>query len=67
MTLDIQPDVVEQARRSLARAGNGAVAVQCRDGFEGAPEAAPFDRIVATVGCSDLSSRWVEQLAPTNS
>lgn len=63
-TLDIQPDVVEHARRSLVRAGYGAVAVQCRDGFAGAPEAAPFDRIVATVGCPDLSPRWAEQLAP---
>jgi protein-L-isoaspartate(D-aspartate) O-methyltransferase len=58
-------DVVEHARRSLARAGYSGVAVQCRDGFEGAPEAAPFDRIVATVGCPDLSLRWVEQLAPS--
>jgi protein-L-isoaspartate(D-aspartate) O-methyltransferase len=27
------------------------------------PEQAPFDRIVATVGCSDLSPHWAEQLA----
>ncbi len=33
-------------------------------GAEGAPENAPFDRIVATVGCPDNSWRWVEQLAP---
>jgi protein-L-isoaspartate(D-aspartate) O-methyltransferase len=63
-TIDIQPDVVEQTRRSLARAGYGGVRVLCRDGFEGAPEAAPFDRIVATVGCPDLSPRWADQLAP---
>ncbi|MBC7093439.1 hypothetical protein H5T53_05500 [Candidatus Bipolaricaulota bacterium] len=25
------------------------------DGFYGAPEGAPYDRIEATVGCSDLS------------
>lgn len=64
-TVDIQADVVEQARRSLARAGYSGVRVLCRDGFEGAPEAAPFDRIVATVGCPDLSPRWAEQLAPS--
>jgi protein-L-isoaspartate(D-aspartate) O-methyltransferase len=62
--VDIQADVVEQARRSLVRAGYAGARVLCRDGFEGAPEAAPFDRIVATVGCPDLSPRWVEQLAP---
>lgn len=63
-TLDIQEDVVEQARRGLARAGHGRVRVLCRDGFEGAPEAAPFDRMVATVGCPDVSPRWLAQLAP---
>jgi hypothetical protein len=34
-----------------------------RDGVQGATERAPFDRIVATVGCSDLSPNWAEQLA----
>jgi protein-L-isoaspartate(D-aspartate) O-methyltransferase len=38
--------------------------VLCRDGAAGAPEYAPFDRVVATVGCPDISWRWVEQLAP---
>jgi protein-L-isoaspartate(D-aspartate) O-methyltransferase len=63
-TLDIQEDVVAQARRSLAQAGLGGVTVRCRDGAEGAPEAAPFDRIVATVGLPNLSPAWAEQLAP---
>jgi hypothetical protein len=34
-----------------------------RDGAEGLPEASPFDRILVTVGCPDLSRRWHEQLA----
>ena len=66
-TVDIQPDVAEQARRGLARAGYGGpggVRVLARDGFAGAPEAAPFDRVVATVGLPDVSPRWAEQLAP---
>jgi protein-L-isoaspartate(D-aspartate) O-methyltransferase len=61
--LDIQEDVVAQARRSLARAGFGGLAVRCRDGALGAPESAPFDRIVATVGSPNLSPAWVDQLA----
>lgn len=61
-TVDVQDDVVEQTRRLLAEAGYDQIRVLVRDGFEGAPELAPFDRIVATVGCSDLSPRWVEQL-----
>ena len=67
VTIDIQKDVVEDARRSLTRAGYRGIRVLCRDGFEGAPEAAPFDRIVATVGCPDISPQWVKQLAPSGS
>jgi protein-L-isoaspartate(D-aspartate) O-methyltransferase len=67
VTIDIQEDVVEDARRSLTRAGYPGIRVLCQDGFEGAPEAAPFDRIVATVGCPDISPQWVKQLAPSGS
>jgi protein-L-isoaspartate(D-aspartate) O-methyltransferase len=63
VTVDVADDVVTQTRRLLARAGYPGVAVLARDGVEGAPEQAPFDRIVATVGCSDLSPKWAEQLA----
>lgn len=63
VTVDILGDVVEQTRWLLARAGYPGIAVLLRDGIDGAPERASFDRIVATVGCSDLSPKWVEQLA----
>jgi protein-L-isoaspartate(D-aspartate) O-methyltransferase len=62
-TVDVQADVVEQTRRLLARAGYPRIRVRLGDGFDGAPGHAPFDRIVATVGCSDLSPHWAEQLA----
>jgi protein-L-isoaspartate(D-aspartate) O-methyltransferase len=63
VTVDVLEDVVDQTRRLLAGAGYPRIQVLLRDGFEGVPEQAPFDRIVATVGCSDLSPRWAEQLA----
>jgi protein-L-isoaspartate(D-aspartate) O-methyltransferase len=63
ITVDNQQDVVEQTRRLLGNAGYAGIRVLARDGFEGVADAAPFDRIVATVGCSDLSPHWVEQLA----
>jgi protein-L-isoaspartate(D-aspartate) O-methyltransferase len=63
VTVDVLEDVVGQTRRLLAGAGYPQIQVLLRDGFEGVPEHAPFDRIVATVGCSDLSPRWAEQLA----
>ena len=62
-TVDIQQDVVEQTRRLLAQSGYGEIEVLHGDGFDGTPARAPFDRIVATVGCPDLSPRWSEQLA----
>jgi protein-L-isoaspartate(D-aspartate) O-methyltransferase len=63
ITVDVLEDVVDQTRRLLADAGYPRIQVLLRDGFEGVPEQAPFDRIVATVGCSDLSPHWAEQLA----
>jgi protein-L-isoaspartate(D-aspartate) O-methyltransferase len=47
----------------VTTAGQPQIQVLLRDGFEGVPEQAPFERIVATVGCSDLSPRWAEQPA----
>ena len=55
VSLDIQEDVVSQTRRLMARAGYGNVRLLARDGFEGVPQERPFDRIVATVGCPDIS------------
>jgi protein-L-isoaspartate(D-aspartate) O-methyltransferase len=63
VTVDVLDDVVAQTRRLLARAGYPGISVLLGDGVEGAPEQAPFDRVVATVGCSDLSPAWAEQLA----
>lgn len=63
ITVDVLEDVVDQTRRLLAGAGYPRIQVLLRDGFEGAAEQAPFDRIVVTVGCSDLSPHWAGQLA----
>jgi protein-L-isoaspartate(D-aspartate) O-methyltransferase len=61
VTLDIYPDVVDQARRNLSAQGYTQVVVECRDGFIGAPEFGKFDRMVVTGGASDLSPLWVKQ------
>lgn len=64
VTVDIDGSVVAQTRRLLARAGYDGIEVVERDGAEGAPERAPFDRVVATVGCTDVAPAWLEQLRP---
>ena len=64
VSIDIDLDTVEEAREHLAAAGYPDVTVLCRDGAEGAAEHAPFDRLIATVGLSDLSPAWMTQLGP---
>ncbi|MFH1609212.1 MAG: methyltransferase domain-containing protein [Candidatus Bipolaricaulota bacterium] len=62
-TLEIQPDLVERARRLLHRAGYGGIKVFCTDGFYGWPENSPYNRIVGTTCCADISPHWLKQLA----
>jgi protein-L-isoaspartate(D-aspartate) O-methyltransferase len=63
-SVDIDPELVEQAREHLARAGFCDVSVVCADGAGGYPERAPYDRVIATVGVSDLAPAWLEQAVP---
>jgi protein-L-isoaspartate(D-aspartate) O-methyltransferase len=61
-TVDIDAGIAAEAEEALMAMGYGSVRVVVRDGAEGVPERAPFDRILVTVGCPDLSVRWQEQL-----
>ncbi|WP_131771069.1 methyltransferase, FxLD system [Candidatus Protofrankia californiensis] len=63
-TIDIHPDVTEQARRALEATGYGRVRVLTGDGALGAPDQALFDHIIVTVGPWDLPPGWRDQLAP---
>jgi protein-L-isoaspartate(D-aspartate) O-methyltransferase len=64
ITLDIDQDIVDSAREHLAAAGFDRVQVVCADGGHGYAEAGPFDRIILTVGASDIALAWWEQLKP---
>ena len=61
-TIDLDEDVVDGARAHLASAGFDRVRVALGDGALGYPDAAPFDRIILTVGAWDISPAWREQL-----
>lgn len=63
LSLDIDSAIVAGARRQLDAAGYPEVEVRQGDGALGAPEAAPFDRIIVTAGAWDLLPAWREQLA----
>jgi protein-L-isoaspartate(D-aspartate) O-methyltransferase len=62
-TIDLDPDVTEQARRALDETGYGRVHVVTGDGALGHPDHAPYDRIIITVGPWDLPPAWLDQLA----
>lgn len=64
ITIDIDEDLVETAREHLALAGIDTVKAICADGGYGFPDAAPFDRIILTVGAHDITPAWREQIKP---
>jgi protein-L-isoaspartate(D-aspartate) O-methyltransferase len=64
ITLDVDQDLVDAARVHLAAAGVQRVRVVCADGGYGYARAAPYDRIMLTVGAWDIAPAWWEQLAP---
>ncbi|MFE4089007.1 MULTISPECIES: methyltransferase, FxLD system [Streptomyces] len=61
-TVDIDPDVALHARTRLNANGYEHVTVIERDGLLGAPDNAPYDRIIATVGVWDIPATWWDQL-----
>lgn len=64
VTVDVQPDVIADATAAIARVGVSNVTALLADGYLGAPEHGPFDRIIATVGIGGVPPSWLEQLAP---
>ena len=64
ITIDIDDDLVEAARAHLAAAKAGNVLAVCADGGLGHPPAAPYDRIILTVGAWDITPAWLDQLKP---
>jgi len=64
VSVDIDADLARQARDHLVSAGYPDVTVVAADGAEGYPPAAPYDRVIATVGVSDLAPAWLDQTGP---
>jgi protein-L-isoaspartate(D-aspartate) O-methyltransferase len=61
-TLDIDVEIVAEAIEHLASAGYPQVRVVAADGADGWAAGAPYDRIILTVGASDIAPAWYEQL-----
>lgn len=59
-TVEVDRSVSRQARERLCAAGLYPEVV-AGDGFEGYADAAPYDRILATVGLREIPGAWIEQ------
>jgi len=64
VTVDIDPEVADEARGHLSQAGAANVAVVCGDGALGWADGAPYDGIIVTAGVADLAPAWAAQLRP---
>jgi protein-L-isoaspartate(D-aspartate) O-methyltransferase len=63
-TIDIDPEITAQAAANLERAGFTSVHVATGDAGLGAPERAPYDRAIITIGSLDIPPAWFRQLRP---
>jgi len=61
--IDITRRLVYDARANLAEAGYEAVLVDCRDGANGFPEYAPYDRILVEAAAVQPPQPLIDQLA----
>lgn len=62
ISVDIWPDLADQARRNLDAQGIGNVVVLSGDGTDGAPDYAPFDAIVVSAACPRVPPPVAAQL-----
>ena len=62
-SIEIQQDVAEEAKVHLRDAGFENIHVITGDGGYGLMEGAPYDRIITTAGCPDVSPHWINQLS----
>jgi protein-L-isoaspartate O-methyltransferase len=63
VTVEVDPEVAEQARANLKRIG-AAPHVITADGAAGWPPGAPYDRLIATCGLRRIPHAWVRQTRP---
>ncbi|HEY2766145.1 MAG TPA: hypothetical protein VGJ13_19360 [Pseudonocardiaceae bacterium] len=61
VTVELDPALARSAASRLTQRWP-EVAVRSGDGWSGAPDEAPFDRVHVTVGVDDLSPEWHDQL-----
>ena len=63
VSIEILPELAEQAKVQLAAAGRNNVQVIIGDGYRGLPGRAPFEGIIVTAAPPEVPAALVEQLA----
>lgn len=61
MSLELDPDLAKTAEKRLASMSPN-VTILVRDGWEGLPESAPFDRIIVTAAAPSIPMALLDQL-----
>jgi protein-L-isoaspartate(D-aspartate) O-methyltransferase len=63
-SIEIVPELAQQAAAVLNRLGYDNVSVRAGDGWHGWPEAAPFDAVIVTAVAQSVPPSLIEQLKP---
>ena len=63
-TIEIVPELARQAAETLKKLGYANVHLRCGDGWQGWPEAGPFDAIIVTAGGVRIPPKLRQQLKP---
>ena len=62
-SIEVVPELASRARATLGELGYANVHIRVGDGYDGWPEHAPFDRILAAAAPREIPPMLVEQLA----
>jgi len=63
-TIELVPELADDAKARLQRLGYKNVHTKAGDGYKGWPDAAPFDAVVVTCGADHVPDPLIEQLKP---
>ena len=62
VTVELDPEIADEARAHLRAAGYESLRVETADGWLGCSDGGPYARMELTAATRDLSPNWVEQL-----
>jgi protein-L-isoaspartate(D-aspartate) O-methyltransferase len=62
-SVEISRELADQAKRTLSRLGYAGLHLRHGSGYEGWPDAAPFDRILLTAAPPEVPQRLIDELA----